>query len=156
MVDGQIVLSAYIPTHWARLCEVLGRPEMITDPRFAPNEARIANRTAISTALGDRGTEEAVEIFGAQGIVAGAVRSYRQVVQGQDSRRLRSFPTADQGASGRYRYPAPPYSFRGSPRPSSRPVPQVGEHTRDVLISIGYTPEELEALVADGTAYQEP
>lgn len=160
VADGQIVLSAYTPTHWARLCEVLGRPEMITDPRFATNEARIANRAAmraaISTALGDRGIEEAVEFLGAQGIVAGAIRSYRQVVQGQDSRRLQSFPTTDQGASGRYRYPAPPYSFRGTLRPSSRPAPKVGEHTRDVLIGIGYTPEEVEALVADGTAYQEP
>lgn len=119
MVDGQIVLSAYTPTHWARLCEVLGRPEMITDSRFAPNEARIANRTAmraaISTALGDRGTEEAVEIFAAQGIVAGANVASARSCKGKIPEGCDRFPPQTRGLPGDIATPPLPTASAAHP-----------------------------------------
>src|SRR6185312_14966585 len=63
--DGQIVLSAYTPAHWSRLCEAIGRPELETDPRFATNDARVASRdelrAELSSALSGLRQDEAVE-----------------------------------------------------------------------------------------------
>jgi len=41
--QGQIILSAYMQTHFVRLCETIGRPELATDERFASNAARVSS-----------------------------------------------------------------------------------------------------------------
>lgn len=151
VAGGQIVLSAYTPAHWARLCDALDRPDMITDPRFATNDHRLANRESmracISEALGGRGPAEAVEFLSSHGIVAGSIRSYREVVDGPDASRLNSFPRTARGATDGYRYAAPPYRFRGRDQPDSRPAPRIGEHTAAVLSELGYSDGEIGRLL---------
>lgn len=147
--DGQIVVSAYTPAHWARLCVLLDRPGLVTDPRFADNDARVAHRvemrSVIDEALRRYTVEEAVDVLGRAGIVVGAVRSYAQVVAGEDARRLGLFEeTAGPEA---YRYVAPPFAFRGEHRPISRSAPAVGEHSAEVLAELGYGAAEIERLV---------
>jgi crotonobetainyl-CoA:carnitine CoA-transferase CaiB-like acyl-CoA transferase len=157
--DGQIVVSAYTPAHWARLCAALERPELEGDPRFATNDARVANRTdlraELSSALSGYLTAEAVEFLNAHGIVAGAIRSHRQVAAGEDARRLDLFPATAAGAGGRYRYAAPPYTFHGLERQASRPAPAIGEHSREILESLGYSQAEVERLI-DSEVVAEP
>jgi crotonobetainyl-CoA:carnitine CoA-transferase CaiB-like acyl-CoA transferase len=47
-VDGQVVAVVQAPQEWVRFCTgVLGRPDLIHDPRFADNPARVANRAAL-------------------------------------------------------------------------------------------------------------
>jgi crotonobetainyl-CoA:carnitine CoA-transferase CaiB-like acyl-CoA transferase len=50
--DGQIVLAVGNDRQFAALCDVLGLPELATDPRFARNSARVTNRTALREMLG--------------------------------------------------------------------------------------------------------
>lgn len=154
VAGGQIVLSAYTPAHWVRLCEALDRPDMIADARFSSNDARVANREAmragIAEALGRRGPAEAVEFLSRRGIVAGSIRSYREVVDGPDAARLGSFPCTIANAGGGYRFAAPPFRFRAHPRPESRPAPRAGEHTLTVLAGLEYSPEEVRHLLDEG------
>ena len=49
--DGHIVLSAYADDHWRRFCRVVGREELASDPRFASNDRRVANRTDLRAVL---------------------------------------------------------------------------------------------------------
>jgi crotonobetainyl-CoA:carnitine CoA-transferase CaiB-like acyl-CoA transferase len=153
VADGQIVLSAYTPEHWARLCEALGRPGMIADPRFSTNDARLANRAqmraAISEALAGRGVADAVEFLSRNGIVAGTIRSYREVVDGPDAARLGSFPRTAGGAGAGYRYPAPPVHFGRDAPLVSAPAPSLGEHTAEVLAALGYAAEEIQELLSE-------
>ncbi|WP_085589726.1 CaiB/BaiF CoA-transferase family protein [Pseudomonas sp. B14(2017)] len=52
--DGHAIISAANDTLFARLCDALGHPEWATDPRFATNAGRIANRNAIDGLIGER------------------------------------------------------------------------------------------------------
>ena len=52
--DGRWVqVMAVTEQHWKALCEGLGHPEWLTEPRFADNEARVANRDAVHAALAE-------------------------------------------------------------------------------------------------------
>lgn len=151
---GRIVLSAYTPAHWARLCSAIGRPDLIADPRFATNDARVAHRpqmrAELSAALASREVEEAVAFLADHGVVAGAVRSHRQVVDGPDAKRLSIFRRTAATTPPGYLYPAAPFRLGdGPPRPSSS-APRIGEHTRTVLAELGYTADEVDALVVSG------
>lgn len=154
VANGQIVLSAYTPAHWARLCATLGRPELTADARFATNEDRLAHRPqlrqVLSDALSHLTLTEAVDLLGANGIVAGAIRSYRQVLESEDVRRLDLFPWTEEGGTGSYRHPAQPYTFRDTPRPRPRSAPAIGEHSCEVLVQLGYDDDGVKRLVAEG------
>ncbi|SMY12106.1 Crotonobetainyl-CoA:carnitine CoA-transferase CaiB [Brevibacterium jeotgali] len=82
--DGHIVLSAYADSHWRRLCELLGRTDLIEDPRFVDNAARVQNRAALRESLAGEFAEEPSELLVSRlseaGIVAGVVRDYAQVL----------------------------------------------------------------------------
>lgn len=152
--DGYIVLSAYTPEHWRRLCTAIDRPDMIDDDRFASNDARLAHRaemrSELSGALASLTQREAIEMLSSSGIVAGAVRSYSQVLESDDVQRLALFPTAEMNGMGTYRYAAPPFSISGMAQRTSKAAPAVGQDTRAVLGGLGYDPDSIERLLASG------
>ena len=49
--DGHIIIATGNDAQYQRLCDVLGLPEMITDPRFVGNADRIKNREAMTDLL---------------------------------------------------------------------------------------------------------
>ena len=67
---------------WARCAKVLGHPEWCGDPRFATNQARMANRDALehvmNAVLTTRTTEHWVEVLEAAGVPCGPVYDYAQ------------------------------------------------------------------------------
>ncbi|HEU5008751.1 MAG TPA: CoA transferase [Jatrophihabitantaceae bacterium] len=152
--DGRIVLSAYTPAHWARLCTAIGRPELQTDPRFATSDDRVAHRAEmraeLSSALAGYLIDEAVAFLSSRGVVAGAIRGYQQVVESADAQRLGVFACAQADDGTGYRYPAAPYTFRDVERTPSRTAPELGADSRAVLLALGYAHEDVDRLVAAG------
>jgi crotonobetainyl-CoA:carnitine CoA-transferase CaiB-like acyl-CoA transferase len=131
--DGHVVVSAYVQEHFARLCAVLGRPELAEDPRFADNDARVRNRAALraelSAGLGSLSSAEAVALLQGNGIVAGAVLDYRQVAGSPDVRAsaILGSGVADDGAP--FCYPRLPMRFDRRPGPVHDRVAGLGEWT---------------------------
>src|ERR1700760_4841778 len=72
-----VMTSRANPEHWARLCTVMGREELISDPRFTTPDDRVKNSAEldamISAWAGTRTKHEAMEQVGGAGIPAGAV-----------------------------------------------------------------------------------
>lgn len=152
--DGLIVVSAYTPGHWLRLCGVIGRPDMAHDPSFATNAARVANRAkmcaAISEALSHLTKAEAVALLNDHGVVAGEIRGYGEVVDSEDVQRLGIFRDTASDDGDNYRYVASPFSFRDIVPSPSRPAPAVGADTVRVLRQLGYDTQQIEQLRAAG------
>lgn len=152
--DGHIVLSAYTVEHWAKLCRLLDREDLIEDERFADNRARLQNRgelhDVLSSAVGGRSTEELVAWLSSNGIIAGAVRSYEQVLEAGDVVAQELF-RAD--ATGAPRQLSAPYTIDGSKRRDSPLPPHVGQHTRQVLGELGFSPDQIGALVDAAVVY---
>ncbi len=61
--------------------------------------------------------------------------------------------TAESKLAGRHRVVVEPLQMSKSPIVYSRPAPDVGEHTEEVMAELGYTPEEIEKMMADGSVF---
>ncbi len=104
VADGWIVLSAYTPDHWRRLCELIGAPELIDDPRFATSPDRVRHRPEmhanLAGAFAGMTREEAVATLGAAGLVCGAVNSYPEARRVRDAQPSSPFVPIEPGADG--------------------------------------------------------
>ncbi|SHT67932.1 CoA transferase [Mycolicibacterium phocaicum] len=83
-LDGFVVLSAYVPKHWAKLCEVIGRPELTTDTRFIDQRARSVNfedlKIELEVALAAKTAAEWVDLLRHHGLMATLAYNWKQVI----------------------------------------------------------------------------
>lgn len=157
--DGRIVLSAYTSEKWAALCHAIKHPDLISDPRFEDNPARVAHRhellATIGSALEDKTRAQAVELLLAHGIVCGAVRSFGEIETDQDLA-ASNLLVSVESASGKYTSPGMPFTLDGWRRTSSNEAPSLGEHNCRVLTDLGYTTPQIEQLHQSGTVSRQP
>lgn len=82
--DGYLVISAYVPKHWAKLCEIIGRPDLREDERFIDQRSRAINYPELTeeleSALATKTAAEWVELLQAGGLMACLAYTWKQVV----------------------------------------------------------------------------
>ena len=143
--DGHITVGGNNQKLWQKLCEAIGRPELVEDPRFASNDDRMANRpelaTELESALAARTTDEWVETLIEAGVPCGPIHDYRQVFEDPHTQ-AREMEVQMDGV----RMLGIPVKLSGTPGAIRRTAPQIGEHTAEVLREAGFSDEEIEAL----------
>jgi crotonobetainyl-CoA:carnitine CoA-transferase CaiB-like acyl-CoA transferase len=82
--DGYLVISAYVPKHWAKLCQLIGRPELLDDERFIDQRSRAVNYPELTeeleSALAAKTAAEWVELLQEGGLMACLAYTWKQVV----------------------------------------------------------------------------
>lgn len=134
--DQSIALAVGTDGQFARLCDVLGIPELAADERFATNPQRVAHRVALraelETALGTRSAAEWIDACTAANIPAGRVNSIAQALDLAESLGLApvatTTATAADGAEHALRSVATPISLSETPARYEVPPPGIGEH----------------------------
>jgi len=149
---GTVMMGLQNEREWVSFCQiVLRRPELATDPRFAGNARRVAERDALRQLIVDAfaasTAPQVLERLEAAKIANARVNTMHDVWQ-----------HPQLAARGRWRevgtsagpVPAllPPGSWDVEPRMD--PVPALGEHTDDVLVELGYDAQEIHALRTAG------
>jgi itaconate CoA-transferase len=149
---GTIYLAVQNDREWHRLCEqVLGRPDLAGDSRFATNPARVAARAElqreIEAALSGYPPEEvlarldAAQIANARLNTVGDLLAHPQLEQ--------CWAEVDSPA-GPVRVLPSPVSTGGA-APALGPIPAAGQHTGAILAELGFTDAEIAALRDAGT-----
>jgi crotonobetainyl-CoA:carnitine CoA-transferase CaiB-like acyl-CoA transferase len=141
-----------------KLAEVIGRPELIEDPRFRTNQDRIAHRAELLALL-----EPEFKKFPAMelcrrlwdaGVPIGPVNAIDEVFvdpQVLEREMLQCIP--HPGLSrGEVCLAGFPVKLSETPPSARRHPPRLGEHTKEVLIELGYSGEEVETLIASTVA----
>nr|WP_239027434.1 CoA transferase [Ramlibacter algicola] len=148
--DGHVVLSAYAQEHWQRFCRVVGRDELVDDPRFATNELRVRHRAdlrqVLQECLSGFTSQECVDRLGGQQIVVGAVRPYRDVLASPDVTGGELLVQARGPDGESYRALGLPYRLGDAPRPEPAAAPGIGADGTLVLSEAGYAATDIAAL----------
>jgi len=130
------MISAYVPRHWARLCELIGRPDLLDDERFVDQRARALNYPELTeeleAALAARTAAQWVELLQEGGLMACHAHTWKQVV---DTPLFAENELALRVGGGRdaltvVRTPARYSSFEAA---VAEPPPAVGAHTDEFL-----------------------
>jgi formyl-CoA transferase len=141
------------PEMFEAMTEVMGRPDLRADDRFATPPARARNGAALTTEIerwtGTREKREVMKAFAGRGIVCGAVLDTAEVLADPHLRERETIFDLDHPTRGRFSVIGCPVRLSDSPVAAKR-APLKGEHTEDVLRSLGgYTPEEIRRLRED-------
>jgi formyl-CoA transferase len=141
------------PEHWKRLLGVLGREDLLAEPRFANTTTRSEHEGEINelvsswTRKHDKHT--AMRMLGEAGIPAGAVLDTKELVEDQTFYERGILQVMDHPVIKDYVLPAWPVRHDGVP-PAVAASPLLGEHTVQVLESwLGLDKREIEGLEQD-------
>jgi len=132
-----------------KLAKEIGKPELGTDPRFARNKDRIANRDALRTELAavfsQHDAGPLCDRLLAAGLPAGPVQSIDQALTNAHTVHRGDVIEKDwyKGVASPIRFDRSKASLRGVP-------PKFSEHATAVLTEFGYSNGEIDALVASG------
>jgi len=147
--DRPLVIAVGNDRQFARLAELAGHPEWASDPRFATNAARVANRAEIVRLVGDAIASQPASYWFERledaAIPAGPINPISEAltsVQAQHRRMVRTIAGVPMVGS--------PVRFNGERADSELPPPALGEHTSQILERIGVAAEDREALRANG------
>jgi itaconate CoA-transferase len=152
--DGRkVVVAVQNDREWARLAtQVLHRPELAEDPRFATGPARTAHRAEVTAVcagvIGTLALDAAIETLDAAGVACGRVNYPEELIDHpQLAARDRWRDVASPVGSLRALLP-PPVSEGWDLRMDM--IPDVGQDTRAVLTALGRSPGQIDQLIADG------
>jgi crotonobetainyl-CoA:carnitine CoA-transferase CaiB-like acyl-CoA transferase len=152
--DGFINVVVLNPDQYAKFCRTLGDEGLITEPRFATNDARLANhpdfKARVEAALARRPVNEWVERLLGAGIAAGPIYEFGQVFEDAQVRHTGMVREVDQPGLGTVRMLGFPFAVGGARPAVRRPAPRLGEHTREVLEELGISSGEIDRLTALG------
>ncbi|MFD5711706.1 CaiB/BaiF CoA transferase family protein [Streptomyces pharetrae] len=151
---GRVLLSVQNDREWRRLAEqVVGRPELGTDPAYATNAARVANRELtdelVAKALGALDADEALARLEGAGIACARLRDVREVAE-HPQLAARDRWREVESPVGPLRALLPPITLPGGDTARMGDVPALGQHTGALLRAVGMTDDEIAALRRDG------
>ena len=152
--DGYITIGAANDRLFERLCSLLGHPEWSSDPEYADDTARVANRQALAERIEAvtklRPRAHWLALFEDHGVPCGPINSYADVFDDEQIAAREMVVETDHPTLGRLRTLGSPLKMSRTPPQPGRPAPLLGQHTDDVLREAGYVPAEVAALRAAG------
>jgi crotonobetainyl-CoA:carnitine CoA-transferase CaiB-like acyl-CoA transferase len=148
--DGWIAISL---TTTAKLAAALDRPELalFSDPKDTMNKRDKINQI-VYAAITTRTTASWMEAFDEHDIWYAPVNDYEQVEADPQVKHNDVVMTVEHPQAGRVRLLAHPVRYDGKAPELQRMPPQQGQHTVEVLTELGYSADQIDALVSNGIA----
>ena len=147
---GAVALSASIQAMAERVFRVIGREDMITDPKFCTNADRVRNRDEVndivSAWVAEHERDKVLKIFNEAGVTAAPVYNMPDILADEHvigREIIIELPDSETGHATHHnihpRLSETPGTFR-------LPAPALGEHTEEILVEAGFSTEEISKL----------
>lgn len=135
--DGSVVIATANDSLFTRLIGAMGQPELMEDPRFCSNPLRKHNEKAIDAIVEDwtqrYATAEIEAMLDAVGVPVASAKSVEQLVGDPQLNHRGMVIEQEVPGVGPVKFPGNPLKLQNTPPDTSRPAPQLGEHTEDIL-----------------------
>lgn len=153
--DRWVAIVAADDAQWAALCQAIGEPSWLADPRFATLEARVANRPALDAAIGAwtsaRRENEIEELLQAAHVPAHRASTSADVLADPQLAARGHFIEVEHAEFGPVTIENSRMVFSDTPAQVLSPGPVFGQHSEQVLRDIlGYSEEEFTDLLVAG------
>jgi crotonobetainyl-CoA:carnitine CoA-transferase CaiB-like acyl-CoA transferase len=149
-----LVMPQPDPVYWPRFCEMIGRPEWATDPRYATLHDRRRHSEALTREIEARFAAHDLAHWAERldrfGLIWAPVAKLTDVIDDPQAREMGWFTTLEHPTLGRFETLDTPFKIYGADVGARGPAPEAGAHTFDVLGELGVGDEELAKLAADG------
>jgi crotonobetainyl-CoA:carnitine CoA-transferase CaiB-like acyl-CoA transferase len=136
--DGDVVVAVGNDGQFRKFCsDVLGKPELATDPRFIGNPVRSQHRDAllplIAAVMKEKPRDHWIERMLAAGVPGGAVRNVKEALASPEAQARRMVREVPHPLAGTVKIMGSPLNFSGTPVREPVAPPTLGQHTDDVL-----------------------
>ena len=152
--DGYITIGAATQTTWEGLCRALGREELIVDPRFATTGDRKRREKELAALLEETVCEETtqrwMEVLERARVPCGPINDFQQVYSDPQVRAREMLVELEDPELGTLKNIGIPVKLSLTPGSIRRRAPDLGEHSREVLLQAGYTAEDVDRLIEAG------
>jgi crotonobetainyl-CoA:carnitine CoA-transferase CaiB-like acyl-CoA transferase len=153
--DDNWFLLVVTPDHWRALATGIGRPDLLTDARFADAAKLAANSKQLTAILdelfGSQPMAHWQEVLDAAHITYGVVRAPSEVI-GDPQLVQNDVVVPLEGAGGNLKLTiSSPFKLHDAPKVPARRAPELGEHGEEILKELGFDAKGIETLRASGT-----
>ena len=151
--DGDFVVGAANQKLWQAFCAVIGRPDLLVDPRFVDNKDRVSNRVALVEMLlpvfREDDVDHWVERFLAAGVPAGPINDFGAALGSDHAAARQMVQEIAHPVEGMIKALGFPVKLSGTPQRVRLPPPLLGQHNAGILDELGLGADR-EALERDG------
>ncbi len=153
--DGELNIGAATQGMWLKLCDVLGRPDLKTDPRFLDNARRMVKRNELREIIEAELARETRAVWtrrllDAQ-IPAGPINTVKEAMEDEQVAHLGMIESHPHATLGELRQLSNPLRFSAQQEPWIRSSPPLaGQHTVEIMRAFGLTDAEIAQLERDG------
>jgi formyl-CoA transferase len=153
--DGHINIAASGDALWARFCETIGAPALLSHPEHASGELRSRNREALNERIGaitkSQPSAHWVKILNDAGVPCGPINSIDQTFAEPQVRHLGIAKAVRHPELGDIKIVGQPVVLTNAPQPDEyRPTPGLGQNTDEVLKDLGYDAKAITELRSHG------
>ncbi|MFN0164476.1 MAG: CaiB/BaiF CoA transferase family protein [Burkholderiales bacterium] len=152
--DGWLCVLIYNDRQWQSFFELIGRPDLAADPRYASMRTRNAHIDALYDMVGEalrtRTTAAWIDALQTADIPAGPMHTLDSLLDDPHLAAVGLVRKVEHPTEGTIRTLRAPVVWPGIAPEAMRPAPGLGEHGAEVLREAGFDVDEIEALVSDG------
>jgi len=149
--DGYITAGAVSGKEWQGMCRALNREELIEDERFATSSARIKNADLRKQVVADEvagwSSADILKRLDENDVPSAPLLSRMELLDHQQINANATVERISYEGFGEVRQATPAARFDVTPASISGPAPQLGQHSREILLELGYAQEELDKLL---------
>jgi crotonobetainyl-CoA:carnitine CoA-transferase CaiB-like acyl-CoA transferase len=141
--DGFLALAVGNDEQFRKFCEVIGRPELASDERFAANAGRVRNNATLTPILAEllatQDRDHWVERCARAGVPCGPINSVPEAFADPQVKHRGMLIDIPHPVAGSVPQVASPMRFQDAPLSCDRAPPLIGQHTDEILREIGWS-----------------
>ncbi len=151
-----IIILAWLDQHWRGVCEAMGKPELLSDPRFADVNSRARHRDEIIQLIEEwlasmPDDQRSIDALRARHVPVAPVLSVAEAMHHPHLVERGTVRTITDRLLGEFQIPGFPLRFSRFPEELELEAPLLGEHNEAVLARyLGYSREEVNRLTQEG------